>query len=266
MMQRSRVLLALAVLMFVARPARAQQPVVLADPSQAAIEAIQAASEAIQAATEALLSGINVESLDGQPVVQDITTDCDTGAGTQTCAIVPLGFAAAGGAVIAPGTTANGMLVDVSRLPPSDNDLGNVDLEFSGIAAATGVGVSNAQTQRLVPAQTVVWRSLTLDEVKEEADDDGGELCSIWFTNTNTTTVFLKVWNLDADNVTVGTTATTFTIGLPGNTTDDITGALGISNGCWGYSTGLTFAAVTGALDNNSTPPTDDIILAVFTR
>lgn len=111
------------------------------------------------------------------------------------------------------------------------------------------------------------FRTIDLDESEEEADDTAGELCSLWFTNTTTATIWLKVYDADADDVTVGTTTPALTIGLPGNTSDDISGALGIGNGCWAYTAALTFAATTGVADNDTgAPGANAVILNAFYR
>jgi hypothetical protein len=47
----------------------------------------------------------------------DVTVDCDSGGGTQTCAGYPLLVAASGGAVAVTGDAANGLDTDVTRLP-----------------------------------------------------------------------------------------------------------------------------------------------------
>jgi hypothetical protein len=93
-------------------PARAQFAPLLV--TEDPVSALSAATAAIQAAVEDLVStGINIVAVGGAAPLADITFDCDTGAGTQTCPGVPIAFAASGGAVLAPGTAADGMLVNL---------------------------------------------------------------------------------------------------------------------------------------------------------
>lgn len=131
-----------------------------------------------------------------------------------------------------------------------------------------GSGAPTSATTRIINASLPLpYRSIDLDESEEEADDDAGELCGVWFTNAATATRWLKFYNADADDVTVGTTAPVITIGLPGNTSDDISGALGLSNGCVQFSTAMTVAATTGIADNDTgAPSANDVTVIIFRR
>jgi hypothetical protein len=53
---------------------------------------------------------------DGTNFYDFLTADLDSGAGTQVKVVTGIAAPASGGAIIIPGTTANGLLVDVSRV------------------------------------------------------------------------------------------------------------------------------------------------------
>lgn len=152
-------------------------------------------------------------------------------------------------------------------LTAGDNDVGNVDLEFAGTAASVGIGASGAAVMRVVQAQQSIFRSIDLDESEEEINASAGEVCSVWVTNTATSTRFLKFYNATAANVTVGTTTPVITIGIPGNTADDVSGSLGINNGCLAFGTAISAAATTGVADNDTgAPGANEVIVMVGYR
>lgn len=119
---------------------------------------------------------------------------------------------------------------------------------------------------RMSPPKTV-FRSLDLDETEEEASATPRELCGFNFTNTSTSTRWLKVYNATAANVTVGTTVPVLTYGLPGNSADDIAGNFATPNGCLYFDVAITLAVTTGPADNNTgAPGTGDVVVNVFLR
>ena len=87
----------------------------------------------------------------------------------------------------------------------------------------------------------------------------------MWFTNTATSTRWLKCYNDTAANVTVGTTTPVITLGLPGNATDDIAGNLGTDGMGVPFSTAITCAVTTGVADNDTgAPSANDVIVNIF--
>lgn len=110
-----------------------------------------------------------------------------------------------------------------------------------------------------------IFRSLDLDETEEEVKATAGTVYGMWVTNTATTTIWLKFYNATAANVTVGTTTPVITWGIPGNSSDDVSGLL--SNGGTGiaFDTAITVAATTGVADNDTgAPAANDIIVNIF--
>jgi hypothetical protein len=110
-----------------------------------------------------------------------------------------------------------------------------------------------------------IVRTLDADETEEEIKATAGSIYGMWATNTGTATAFVKFYNATAANVTVGTTTPVITIGIPGNSSDDVSanfgpGGMGIS-----FDTAITVAAVTEAADNGTTAPgANSVILNVF--
>lgn len=108
------------------------------------------------------------------------------------------------------------------------------------------------------------FRSIDLDETEEQVKATGGQVYGLWFTNTSTSTRFLKFYNATAANVTVGTTTPLITLGLPGNTSDDISGVFASANGIT-FDTAITVAATTGVADNDTgAPSANDVIVNIF--
>lgn len=109
------------------------------------------------------------------------------------------------------------------------------------------------------------YRSLDLDESEEEVKSTAGTVYGVWFTNTATTTHWLKFYNATAANVTVGTTTPVLTIGLPGNTSDDISGMLNAGAHGINFSTAITVACTTGFADNDTgAPAANAVFVNVF--
>jgi hypothetical protein len=110
-----------------------------------------------------------------------------------------------------------------------------------------------------------LFRSLDLDESEEEVKSSAGTVYGCWFTNTATATRWLKFYNATAANVTVGSTTPVLTIGLPGNSTDDISGMLQAGGMGINFSTAITVAATTGVADNDTgAPAANDVIVNIF--
>ena len=110
-----------------------------------------------------------------------------------------------------------------------------------------------------------IFRSLDLDETEEEVKATAGVVYGCWVTNTATSTRWLKFYNATAANVTVGTTTPVITIGIPGNSSDDISGNFGPGGVGIGFGTAITVAATTGVADaDTGAPAANDLIINVF--
>lgn len=140
------------------------------------------------------------------------------------------------------------------------------------IHGADGVNDGDVSTAsplptRLIPMSTGgcdIFRSLDLDESEEEVKGTAGTVYGLWFSNTATSTRFLKFYNATAASVTVGTTTPVLTLALPGNTSDDVSGVFSIAQGI-AFSTAITVAATTAVADNDTgAPAANDVIVNVF--
>lgn len=141
------------------------------------------------------------------------------------------------------------------------------------IHGADGTNDGDVSTASPLPVQVLpvaangceVFRSIDLDETEEEVKATAGTLYGIWFSNMATSTRFLKIYNATAASVTVGSTTPAITLALPGNTSDDISGALGGMAQGIKFGTAITVAATTGIADNDTgAPSANDVIVNVF--
>lgn len=109
-----------------------------------------------------------------------------------------------------------------------------------------------------------IFRSLDIDETEEEIKGTAGCVYGMWVTNTATSTRWIKFYNATAANVTVGTTTPVITWGIPGNSSDDVSGLFGSGNGIF-FDTAISVAATTGVADNDTgAPAANDVIINVF--
>lgn len=100
------------------------------------------------------------------------------------------------------------------------------------------------------------FRSLDLDESEEEVKGSAGTVYGIIFTNTSSSTRWLKLYNATAASVSVGTTTPLLTIGLPGTAGgSDITGSIPIPQGGIAFTTAICAAATTGIADADTGAP-----------
>lgn len=129
------------------------------------------------------------------------------------------------------------------------------------------IALGNPMPARLVPMPADgcdIFRSIDLDETEEEVKATAGCVYGVWFSNTATSTRFLKFYNATAASVTVGTTTPVLTLALPGNTSDDVSGVFSIGQGIK-FATAITVAATTGVADNDTgAPGANEVLVNVF--
>jgi hypothetical protein len=109
-----------------------------------------------------------------------------------------------------------------------------------------------------------IFRSLDLDETEEDVKTAAGQVYGMWITNTATATRWIKFYNDTAANVIVGTTTPVITFGIPGNSSDDVSGLFGGANGI-AFGTAICVAATTGVADaDTGAPGANDVIVNIF--
>jgi hypothetical protein len=109
------------------------------------------------------------------------------------------------------------------------------------------------------------FRSLDLDETEEQIKATGGTVYGMWITNRATTTRYVKFYDATAASVTVGTTTPMITVGVPGNSSDDIGGMFSGGGPGIKFSVAISVAATTGFADNDTgAPDANDCIINVF--
>lgn len=105
------------------------------------------------------------------------------------------------------------------------------------------------------------YRSLDLDEgAAEVIKASRGTLYALWVTNNAATTRWIKLYN--RVSATAGTHTPMITIGIPGNSSDDILAALGAGGVGIKFSTGICMAATTGFADADTGAPSDNDVVA----
>ncbi len=110
-----------------------------------------------------------------------------------------------------------------------------------------------------------IMRSIDLDESEETVKATAGAVYAMWVTNTATSTRFVKFYNDTVANVSVGTTTPVITIGIPGNSSDDISGNFGPGGMGITFDTAITVAATTGVADNDTgAPGANEVIVNIF--
>ena len=157
-----------------------------------------------------------------------------------------------------PGTPGMGVY-ESTPTTVTDGDMGIVGIDQSrrlkvNISAVTATATAAS-----------VFRSLDLDETEEDVKTSAGTVYGMWVTNTATTTRFIKFYNATAATVVVGTTTPVLTIGIPGNSSDDVSGVFNVGGPGLAFSTAICVAATTGVLDNDTgAPGANDVIVNIF--
>ena len=134
-------------------------------------------------------------------------------------------------------TIANGLDVDVTRLPAGANLIGDV-----GIGVRTSGG-------------TTLYKNIDVDESEDEVKGTAGQIYWMHVMNLSASVLFLKIYDDTAANVIVGTTVPDLTFPIP--TQGDTNGAgftLPIPNGI-AFGTAITIACTTGIADADSVGP-----------
>lgn len=108
-----------------------------------------------------------------------------------------------------------------------------------------------------------VYRNVDLDEADQQIKGTAASLHGGWYTNTAASTRWLHFYDALAANVTVGTTTPKITIGVPGNSSDDIAASLQAGESGLAFTTALTIACTTNP-DGTGAPATGDMIVNVF--
>ncbi len=109
-----------------------------------------------------------------------------------------------------------------------------------------------------------IHRSIDLDEgTGEVVKASAGQVYAAWVTNTSTGTRWIKFYN--ATSCTMGTGTPVITVGIPGNSTDDIAGNLGPGAMGIAFDTGICVGATTGVADaDTGAPGANDVIVNIY--
>ena len=156
------------------------------------------------------------------------------------------------------------MALGVRAASPTERSAGPTDGDYEPFAT-NEVGAVWTTPTASANGGLSIFRSLDIDETEEDVKTSAGTIYGMWVTNTATSTRFVKFYNATAANVTVGTTTPVITIGIPGNSSDDVSGSFGPGGIGIGFSTAICVAATTAAADNDTgAPSAGDVIINVF--
>lgn len=156
------------------------------------------------------------------------------------------------------------MALGVRAASPTERSAGPTDGDYEPFAT-NEVGAVWTTPTASANGGLSIFRSLDIDESEEEIKASAGTIYGMWVTNTATSTRFVKFYNATAASVTVGTTTPVITIGIPGNTSDDVSGSFGPGGIGIGFTTAISVAATTAAADNDTgAPSAGDVIINVF--
>ena len=232
-------------------------------------------------------------SVSGAVDTELTTADLDTGAGTDTRAVVGLVIAKSGGAANIsssdpmPVSDAGGSLtVDgtvTANLAAGTNNIGDVDVltlpalpagtnAIGKLAANSGVDIGDVDVTSIsagtntigdvgVKPRTTggltIFRSIDLDETEEEIKATAGQVFGWYLFNAHTATLYVKFYNATAANVTVGTTTPVLTIPVPAGSAANVFSEIGIA-----FGTAITAAATTAVADNDTGAPGANLLQA----
>lgn len=102
------------------------------------------------------------------------------------------------------------------------------------------------------------YSNTALSNTKQEVRDNPSGLCGYNIYNPNSSVTYIQFFDLDADNVTVGTTVPTFTLALPATGGVDAPPA----STSLLFSKGVTISATT--TPTGSTAPSTAVVCTLF--
>jgi hypothetical protein len=165
-------------------------------------------------------------------------------------------------AAFTPGTTG----VTVAGFQADESSTDSVDEGDAGAARMTLDRKVIVTSQPHTTGGLSIFRDLSLsstDDTLLVVKNSPGQVYGMWVTNTATSTRFVKLYN--ATSGTLGSDTPVITIGIPGNTSDDVSGNFSPGGMGIAFSTGICIGAATGAADNSAANPTaGDVIVNVF--
>jgi hypothetical protein len=169
------------------------------------------------------------------------------------------------------GSGANGATVQRVTIATDDTvavDLGTLADNVVALGQTTGsASVPMVPASDWAPSASAgysIYNDTNCEETKVEIKDTGGVIYKIRATNFATSPRYIKLWNLDSDDVTVGTTAATDHIILPAAAASDcvvVTEAFG-THGVY-FNTGITIACTT-SLTGSGAPTDGDVVVTVY--
>lgn len=197
--------------------------------------------------------------ISGPVTVQGSVTSAITGPVTVQGSVGITGPVTVTGSVSAVGQ------VSIVGVVPAHTIFGSVSLAGGSVGIAGPVTVMGTVTANLSPTATgglSTWRSLTLGSAAATVSATAASIFGMWVTNTATSTRFIKFYNTTI--ATVSSTTPQVTIGIPGNSSDDVAGLFSSAHGI-AFTTAILAGATTEAPDAASVGATSgDVLINVF--
>lgn len=134
-----------------------------------------------------------------------------------------------------------------------------VDADANGLKVQVSTGAVTASGSLSLTTATTggmtIYQNLDLDNTKVAVKASAGTLFGWHITNSTTAPIFVKFWDVASGSVTVGTTAATMVLGVPGASASNLAGVTQASGLGIAFGTAITIACTTGvATASNSDP------------
>lgn len=153
------------------------------------------------------------------------------------------------------GTNNIGDVDIASSLPAGSNTIGGVNVASALPAGANLIGDVGLAGTRTAGGVAQLYKNIDVDESEDQVKGTAGQIYWLHVMNLSGATLYLKIYNATAANVTVGTTVPDLTFPIP--TQGDTNGAgfvMAVPNGIE-FKTAITIAATTGLADNDAGAP-----------
>lgn len=231
-------------------------------------------------------------TIDGTVDTELTTKDYDSGAGTETVAVVGLIAPASGGSVAIPGDITNGLDVDVTRVSGNVtivdgggsitvdgtvgvsgnvevvNDVGNpLPVSDGGSTLSVDDGGSSLTVDGTVSANITpaasgglsIYRALDSDETGITVKASAGQLYGYYVYNGASSVRYMKIYN-KASSVPTSSDTPVITIPIPATAAANVEFSNGIA-----FDTGIGIRTTTGLADNDTgAPAANDVQVNLF--
>lgn len=141
-------------------------------------------------------------------------------------------------------------------------------VSVDGLLVQVGSGSVTASGSLALTGDTTtglsLYQNLDLDNTKVAMKASAGTIYGWHITNDTTAPIYVKFWNVASGSVTVGTTAATMVLEVPGSSTEHRGVTVSIPAGIK-FDTAITIACTTGvATASNSDPGANGCVITIW--